>query len=62
MIINDSIEGRAVKNVVSTMAIEQMFLSKSFVEELLKVSKGEKSSEELRQETLRKYSPNLTNN
>ena len=37
------------------MAIENMFLSKSFIDELAKVSRGEKTSEELRQEVIKKY-------
>lgn len=37
------------------MAIEDMYLRKEFVVELIKVAKGEKSSEQLRQEVIRKY-------
>ena len=46
---------KRVQNVLSTMAIENMFLDKSFVLEMLKVSNGEKTSEELRQEVLKQY-------
>lgn len=55
MIVENTKESRRVKNVVATMALENMYLSKDFVNELLKVSKGEKSSEQLRQEVLSKY-------
>ncbi len=55
MVVANTKENRDIKNVVSTMAIENMFLSKSFVDELAKVSKGEKSSEQLRQEVIQKY-------
>lgn len=55
MIVENTKESRRVKNVVATMALENMYLSKDFVNELLKVSKGEKSSEQLRQEVLGKY-------
>lgn len=55
MIVENTRESRIVKNVVSTMALEDMYLSKEFVAELIKVSKGEKSSEQLRQEVLKKY-------
>lgn len=55
MIIEKTKEAQIVKNVVDTMAIEDMYLSKEFVNELLKVSKGEKTSEQLRQEVLKKY-------
>ncbi len=40
---------------VATMAIENMYLSSSFVKELMKVSCGEKTSEQLRQEVIKKY-------
>ena len=37
------------------MAIENMYLSNDFIKELLKVSRGEKTSEELRQEVIEQY-------
>lgn len=43
MIIENTKYSREVKNVVATMAIENMYLSKDFINELLKVSRGEKS-------------------
>lgn len=48
-------EMKSVKNVVATMAIEDMYLSKEFVTELVKVAKGTRTSESLRQEVIRKY-------
>ncbi|MCM1500734.1 MAG: antitoxin VbhA family protein [Clostridium sp.] len=44
-----------VRQVVSTMAIEDMHFSKDFIEKMLKVAKGELSSEEVRQEVIREY-------
>lgn len=55
MVVKNTAEARRVKNVISTMAIEDMYLNKEFVNELLKVSQGEKTSEQLRQEVLKKY-------
>lgn len=55
MIVENTNNSRKVKDVVATMAIEDMYLSKDFINELLKVSNGEKSSEQLRQEVLKKY-------
>lgn len=55
MVVKNTKDARKVKNVVATMALENMYLSKDFVNELLKVSRGEKSSEQLRQEVLQKY-------
>lgn len=55
MIIEDSKEARKLKNVIDTMAIENMYLSKDFIMELLKVDKGEKTYEQLRQEVLKEY-------
>ena len=46
---------RDIQNVAATMAIENMPLSETFVEELIKVANGEKSSEQLRQEVICKY-------
>ena len=37
------------------MAIEDMYFSDDFIREMLKVTKGEKTSDELRQELLKKY-------
>lgn len=44
-----------VQNVVATMAIENMHLEKHFINELLKIARGERSSEEVRREVLKKY-------
>ncbi len=55
MVIENTKNTRDVRNVAATMAIENMHLSKAFVEELIKVANGEKTSEELRQEVIRKY-------
>lgn len=55
MIVSDTKEMRQVRDVVATMAIEDMYLSREFVEELIKVANGEKTSEQLRQEGINKY-------
>ncbi|MBO6293651.1 MAG: antitoxin VbhA family protein [Selenomonas sp.] len=55
MIVENSEAARIVRSVTSTLAIENMYLDKEFIEELLLVAKGEKSSEELRQEVLAEY-------
>lgn len=55
MLIENTKQNRSVQSVVATMAIENMYLSKEFVNELIKVANGEKSSEELRQEVIKKY-------
>ncbi len=55
MTIENTKSARDIRNVAATMAIENMYLSKAFVEELVKVSNGEKTSEQLRQEVIRKY-------
>ncbi len=48
-------EAKSVRNVVATMAIEDMYLSREFVNELVKVANGERTSESLRQEVIKKY-------
>ena len=55
MVIANTNSMKRIRNVVATMAIEDMYLSKEFVNELIKVSKGEKTSEQLRQEVIAKY-------
>ncbi|MCR5467492.1 MAG: antitoxin VbhA family protein [Lachnospiraceae bacterium] len=44
-----------VKQVADTMALEDMYLDKDFIKQLLKVASGELSSEELRQEVISQY-------
>ena len=55
MIVENTKENRELKNAISTMAIENMYFSKEFVSEMLKVSNGERTTEELRQEVIKKY-------
>ena len=55
MIIKNTEAGRIVQRVAATMAIEDMYVSKEFIEKLLKVSNGEMKSEELRKEVLKEY-------
>ena len=49
------VNGDALKNVLSTMAIENMFVSEDFLMELISVEQGNKKSEQLIQETINKY-------
>ena len=53
MIIKNTEAGRIVQQVAATMAISDMYLSKEFIEKLLKVSNGEMTSEQLRKEVLK---------
>ena len=55
MIIKNTEAGRKVQQVTATMAISDMYVSKEFIEKLLKVSNGEMTSEELRKEVLKEY-------
>ena len=55
MVIANTKNMKRIRNVVATMAIEDMYLSKEFVNELIKVSNGEKTSDQLRQEVIKKY-------
>ena len=54
MIIENTEAGRIVQRV-ATMAISDMYVSKAFIEKLLKVSNGEMTSEQLRKEVLKEY-------
>ena len=44
-----------VKNVASTMAIEDMYFSKDFIDKMVLVAEGKLSSEQIRQEVIQKY-------
>ena len=55
MVIANTNSMKRIRNVAATMAIEDMYLSKEFVNELIKVSNGEKTSDQLRQEVIKKY-------
>lgn len=49
MIVENTEGMRGLKKAVASMAIENMYVSKEFLEELVKVERGEKTSEQLRQ-------------
>ena len=55
MVIENTKSNRQLAQVIASMAIEEMYVSQDFMQELLKVSKGEKTTEELRQEVIKKY-------
>ena len=55
MVVENTKAASDVKEIVATMAIENMYLKKDFVLELIKVANGKKSSEELRQEVIRRH-------
>ena len=44
-----------VKNVASTMALEDMYVSKDFINKMILVASGELSSEQVRQEIISQY-------
>lgn len=52
MLVENTKQNKTVQQVASTMAIENMPLSTFFINELLKVANGEKTSDELRQEVI----------
>lgn len=59
MIIKNNEAGRKVQQVAATMAISDMYVSKEFIEKLLKVSNGEMTTEDLIQELNEKYGAKL---
>lgn len=59
MVIENTKSNRQLAQVIASMAIEEMYVSQDFMQELLKVSKGEKTTEELRQEVIKKYAGTL---
>ena len=55
MIIKNTEAGRKVQQAAATMAIEDMYVSKDFIEKLLKVSNGEMTTDNLIKELNDKY-------
>ena len=55
MLVENTKGNRDLNRVTASMAIENMFFSESFIKEMIKVSNGEKTTEELRQEIIKKY-------
>ena len=53
--IENTKENRTVQQTVATMAISGMYFDRPFIKEMIKVSNGEKTSEDVRQEVLAKY-------
>lgn len=55
-IVDSSLENsEGIKSVLSSMAIENMFITETFLKELIAVEQGQKTREQLRQETIEKY-------
>ena len=55
MVVENTKSNRKLAQVIASMAIEEMYVNKEFMKELIKVSNGEKTTEELRQEVIKKY-------
>lgn len=55
MVVENTKSNQQLSQVIASMAIEEMYVSKEFIRELMKVSNGEKTTEQLRQEIIKKY-------
>ncbi len=55
LVVENTKENRALQQVVATMSIEDMYFDKDFLEKMLQVSKGEKTTEEIVEEIKREY-------
>ena len=55
LIVEDTEQNRRIQEAVATMAIEEMYFSKDFLEDILKASKGEKTHDEIRKDIIKKY-------
>lgn len=53
--VKNTKEMRQLRRAVSSLALEEMYVDDDFLNEMIKVSNGKKSSEELRQEVIKKY-------
>lgn len=58
MIVKNTEVTRSIKRVAATMAVEDMYLDEDFIKEMIKVGEGKKTSEEVRQEIIKKYTQN----
>ena len=47
LVVENTKENRALQQVVATMAVEGMYLDEDFIEEMIRVSKGEKNYGEI---------------
>ncbi|SDX06366.1 hypothetical protein SAMN05216391_1431 [Lachnospiraceae bacterium KHCPX20] len=55
LVVENTKENRALQQVVATMSIEDMYFDKDFLGKMLRVSKGEKTTEEIVEEIKREY-------
>lgn len=55
MYIPDTQWNRSIANTAATMAIENMYAEREFIEKLVEVGEGKKTMEQLRKEILAKY-------
>lgn len=55
MLVTNTEKNNMVKKVVSTMAIENMFLTKEFTNKLIDVANGKISGNDLRKEIAKKH-------
>ena len=55
MLIPNTPENRELAEVAASLAIENMFPSKAFIEEMMKVAEGKKTYEQLRKEIIAEY-------
>lgn len=58
MIVENTKEMRALKSVVAIMAIENMYFDEAFKNEMIKVARGEKTTEDVIQEIIKGYGRN----
>lgn len=55
MLLENTEANRQLAQAAASLAIEDMYVSKEFMKELVKVANGEKTEEELIQELKQKY-------
>ena len=53
--VKNTKENRTVRNAVASLAISNMYFDEKLINELLMVANGQKTSEELRSEIIKKY-------
>lgn len=55
MVVENTQKNRNIRNVVATMAIEDMYFDEDFIKEMIEVSNGEKSADDVIKEIITEY-------
>ncbi len=55
MVVENTQKNRNIRNVVATMAIEDMYFDEDFIKEMIEISNGEKKADDVIKEIIKEY-------